>query len=76
MPPQPWITEGEGRGRVGRCGGDGSVEIFSSLLLQKETSTFISDSYTCSVSSAHTLSLTGGLSLTAMSFALHSSSHG
>lgn len=41
-----------------------------------ETSTCFSDSDTCSVSSAPTLSLTGGLSLTAKSFALHSSSHG
>lgn len=61
------------------CGDDGSMETValpSLSILLGQTLTCFSDSYTCSISSTLTLSLTGGLSLTAKSFALHSSSHG
>lgn len=79
MLPQYWVTVGTYTGQVWA-----NVVVkrhwkllpISLYFLLGGTSTSFSDSYTCFVSSAPTLPLTGGLSLTAKSFALHSSSHG
>lgn len=78
---QPVVTHSRRRDG-GMCGppwwwwDDGNSSTVLLSLLLGHTSTCFSDSYTCSFSAAPSPSLTGGLSFTAKSFALHRSKPG